>query len=109
MAEKQRVLIVEDDPGTLALLTQIVIRAGYEPLRARRGEEGWALLQEERVDLLLLDLMMRDVDGWTLLETIKGWGITGVTFIDTSASDFIPSLLKLPFMVGKIGIIYGTK
>ena len=44
-----------------------------------------------------------------LLETIRGWGIDEVAFVDTSASDFIPSLLKLPFMLGKIGIICGTK
>ena len=58
-------------------------------------------------DLFLVKELYGEVDD--LLETIKGWGITEVTFIDTSASDFIPSLLKLPFMVGKIGIIYGTK
>jgi SAM-dependent methyltransferase len=43
-----------------------------------------------------------------LLETIRGWGIAEVAFVDTSASDFIPRALKLPFMVGKVGIIYGT-
>jgi len=44
-----------------------------------------------------------------LLETIKGWGVAEVAFVDTSASDFIPRALKLPFMLGKISIIYGTK
>jgi len=58
-------------------------------------------------DLFLVKEMYGEVDD--LLETIEGWGITEVAFVNTSASDFIPSLLKLPFMVGKIGIIYGTK
>jgi SAM-dependent methyltransferase len=58
-------------------------------------------------DLFLVKELYGEVDD--LLDTIKGWGITEVAFVDTSASDFIPSLLKLPFMVGKIGIIYGTK
>ena len=44
-----------------------------------------------------------------LLETIEGWGIAEVTFLDTSASEFIPTALKLPFMLGNISIIYGTK
>jgi SAM-dependent methyltransferase len=44
-----------------------------------------------------------------LLETIKGWGIAEVAFVGTSSSDFIPAALKLPFMVGKVGIVYGTK
>lgn len=71
MAEKHRVLIVEDDPGTINLLRHIVLRAGYEPILARGGKEGLRLLQEGGADLILLDLMMRDMDGWTVLETIK--------------------------------------
>lgn len=44
-----------------------------------------------------------------LIETIRGWGITEVSFLDTSSSSFIPRALKLPFMTGKIGILFGTK
>lgn len=58
-------------------------------------------------DLFLFKELYGGVDD--LLETIKGWGIAEVAFVDTSASDFIPGALKLPFMVGKIGIVYGTK
>ncbi len=48
-----------------------------------------------------------DVDD--LLETIRSWGIANVEFKSTKDSEFIPWTLKLPFMVGKIGIIYGIK
>jgi len=58
-------------------------------------------------DLFLVRKLYGEVDD--LLETIKSWGIADVAFVDTSSSDFIPAALKLPFMVGKIGIIYGTK
>jgi len=44
-----------------------------------------------------------------LLNTIKGWGVENVEFIPTSNSDFIPRPLRLSFMLGSIGIIYGTK
>jgi SAM-dependent methyltransferase len=44
-----------------------------------------------------------------LLNTIKGWGVENVEFIPTSNSDFIPGALRLPFMLGSIGIISGTK
>jgi SAM-dependent methyltransferase len=44
-----------------------------------------------------------------LLETIKGWGIAEVSFVNTSTSDFIPRALRLPFMLGKISMLYGTK
>jgi CheY-like chemotaxis protein len=71
MADKPRILVVEDDPGTSYLLEQIVQRAGYTPVLARRGHEALHLLRETGVDLVLLDLMMKKMDGWTLLETIK--------------------------------------
>jgi SAM-dependent methyltransferase len=44
-----------------------------------------------------------------LIRTIQGWGIKKVEFIDTSNEPFIPRALKLPFMVGTIGIIAGEK
>ncbi len=58
-------------------------------------------------DLFLVKAIYGEVDD--LLETLRGWGIAEVSFLDTSASDFIPAALKLPFMVGKAGILYGIK
>jgi DNA-binding response OmpR family regulator len=71
MTPTKQVLIVEDDPGTMNLLRQIVERAGYEPVLARGGWEALHLLQERGADLVLLDLMMRGMDGWTLLDSVK--------------------------------------
>ena len=44
-----------------------------------------------------------------LLVTIQSWGVQEVNIIDTSQQNFIPRAMKLPFMVGQIGIIYGRK
>jgi len=44
-----------------------------------------------------------------LVAAIKGWGISKVEFVETKNAPFIPSALKLPFMVGRIGIIKGEK
>lgn len=44
-----------------------------------------------------------------LLDIIKSWGVESVEFINTSESQFIPKALKLPFMVGTIGILRGRK
>ncbi len=44
-----------------------------------------------------------------LLATIQSWGVKEVKFVDTSQQSFIPRAMKLPFMVGQIGIIYGRK
>ena len=58
-------------------------------------------------DLFLVEKMYGDMDD--LLTVIKSWGIEQVEFLDTSKSDFIPNALRLPFMVGTIGILYGKK
>ena len=71
MAEKKKILIVEDEPGTLNLIEQIVMRAGYEPVLARGGEDALRTTQEGGIDLILLDLMLKDIDGWTVLTTLK--------------------------------------
>ena len=71
MANNRRVLIVEDDPGTSGLLMQIVRRAGYEPALARSGREALRDLDQSGADLLLLDLMMKEMDGWTLLDILR--------------------------------------
>jgi DNA-binding response OmpR family regulator len=71
MISKKRVLIVEDDSDTMNLLEQIVTRSGYEPILARGGWEALHLLQEQGEDLVLLDLMMKGMDGWALLDSIK--------------------------------------
>jgi hypothetical protein len=44
-----------------------------------------------------------------LLKVIRSWGIEAVELVDTSTSDFIPKILKLPFMLGTMGILYGKK
>jgi SAM-dependent methyltransferase len=58
-------------------------------------------------DLFAVRVMYGELDD--LLEMTRGWGIAEVAFVDTSTSDFIPRALKLPFMLGRISIIYGTK
>ncbi len=44
-----------------------------------------------------------------LLRTIRGWGVARVDFADTARSPFIPAALRLPFMVGTLGIVHGVK
>jgi ubiquinone/menaquinone biosynthesis C-methylase UbiE len=58
-------------------------------------------------DLFLAKSIYGDIDD--LLATIRGWGIRNVKFENTSKNEFIPGFMKLPFMVGAIGIIYGKK
>jgi SAM-dependent methyltransferase len=58
-------------------------------------------------DLFLLKQVYGDTD--ELVATIKNWGITKVEFVETRNAPYIPTALKLPFMVGRLGIIKGEK
>lgn len=58
-------------------------------------------------DLFLLRRIYGDTDD--LLAVIRGWGIERVGFIETRTAPFIPRVLRLPFMVGTMGIITGEK
>ena len=71
MPQNPRVMIIEDDPDMITLLSTILRRGGYEPVPALGGQEGLHLLQEDAVDLILLDLMMDDISGWKVLEVVK--------------------------------------
>jgi CheY-like chemotaxis protein len=68
---KQRIMIIEDDPDMIELLSVIVRRAGYEPIAALGGQEGVRRLKELGADLVLLDLMMGDMSGWLVLQEVK--------------------------------------
>jgi ubiquinone/menaquinone biosynthesis C-methylase UbiE len=58
-------------------------------------------------DLFLLTRMYGEPQD--LLSTIKKWGIQDIKFVNTSDQKFIPRAMKLPFMVGQIGVICGRK
>jgi len=58
-------------------------------------------------DLFLMNRAFGNMDD--LLPTIQNWGIESVAFANTSISDFIPEALRLPFMLGTIGVLYGKK
>ena len=73
-----------------------------EALRVLK-KDGWFVFQ----DLFLWRLIYGETDH--LLEAIKGWGVETVELVDTSDSAFIPRALKLPFMLGTVGILYGRK
>jgi threonine synthase len=66
------VAIIEDEPDAARLLRRIIqARGGYQIFEARNGREGLELIRRERPDLILLDLMMPEVDGFAVLSALK--------------------------------------
>jgi DNA-binding response OmpR family regulator len=63
---KQRVLIVDDDKEAVRLMRAYLEQSGYEVLVAYEGESAMHMLRREHPDLLLLDLMLPQRDGWEI-------------------------------------------
>ncbi len=76
----QTVLIVDDEPEAIRLVRRILDgRSGFRVLEAQGGAQGIASVQAHRPDLVLLDLMMPDLDGFAVLDTIRGNRLTHST------------------------------
>jgi DNA-binding response OmpR family regulator len=71
MADKRRILCIEDEPEMIDLIRLILERKGFEVLGAVGGQEGLEAIRREKPDLVLLDLMMPDVDGWEVYRQMK--------------------------------------
>ncbi len=71
MANKRRILCIEDEPEMIDLIRLILERKGFEVLGAVGGQEGLEVVRNEKPDLVLLDLMMPDVDGWEVYRQMK--------------------------------------
>lgn len=69
MAEK--ILIVDDDLDTLRLVGLMLQKIGYQISAASNGEQGLAKALEERPDLILLDVMMPDMDGYEVTRRLR--------------------------------------
>tara|TARA_B110000261_G_scaffold76136_1_gene88087 strand:- start:862 stop:1569 length:708 start_codon:yes stop_codon:yes gene_type:complete len=70
-SNKGLVLIVEDEPSQMELLSFNLTAEGYNVLRAEDGEEGLLLFQENNVDLVLLDWMLPNTSGLEVCRQIK--------------------------------------
>jgi len=66
------ILIVEDDPVYVNIMETILQNEGFEVRTASDGQTGLAMLREQRPDVILCDIMMPDMDGHMILETLKG-------------------------------------
>jgi len=66
-----RILVVEDNQDNMTLISDILISLRYTVLQAVDGEQGIAMAVSERPDLILMDLSLPRVDGWTATRQIK--------------------------------------
>jgi DNA-binding response OmpR family regulator len=79
-----KVLIIEDDEVIASGMAQHLSGAGFDPVTVGRGEVGLARLRYEAPDVVVLDLMLPGLDGWSLIESARAEGI-GTPIIVVSA------------------------
>ncbi len=67
----QTILVIDDDPGILDLHSRLVAQTGRRVITARNGREALALVEQQTPDLILLDLMMPEMDGFAVLDELR--------------------------------------
>jgi len=70
-AADKRVVCIEDEPEMIDLVRLILGRKGFQVIGANGGVQGLETVRREKPDLILLDLMMPDMDGWEVYQQIK--------------------------------------
>jgi twitching motility two-component system response regulator PilG len=66
-----RILIIDDEPEIITLTRMMLQKAGYEVIGAESGKEGLEILEKDKVDLVLLDVVIPDMNGWEVCRRIK--------------------------------------
>jgi two-component system response regulator VicR len=67
----KHILCIEDEPEMIDLIRLILVRRGFEVSGAAGGKAGLSAVREKLPDLVLLDLMMPDMDGWEVYQQMK--------------------------------------
>jgi two-component system alkaline phosphatase synthesis response regulator PhoP len=66
-----RVLVVDDDPGIVKVVRAYLEQAGFEVLAAHDGKKAMQIARHERPDLVVLDLMLPEMDGWDVCRALR--------------------------------------
>ena len=106
-SEQAKILIVDDQPENLRLLSQILVTQGYEVRKAINGSTALMGVEKFTPDLILLDINMPEMDGYEVCQKLKSDRKTkNIAVIFLSASDKVMDKVKA-FEVG--GLDYITK
>ncbi len=84
----QNVLVVDDDENLVELITLYLQREGYGVLQAHDGTEAVRLHSEHRPDLVILDIMLPEMDGWDVCKALRQEGETPVIMLTARRADY---------------------
>lgn len=119
---KKKIMVVDDEEDILHFLELVLREKGYEVVTAGNGHEALTTAQIERPDLVLLDIMMPQMDGWEVLKLLRvDEGTAGIPVamlsarteakdrvqgLQEGAIDYICKPFSLQELLGKIETIF---
>jgi DNA-binding response OmpR family regulator len=120
---KKKILVVDDEDDILQFLELVLREKGYDVVTAAGGQEALTRAQIEKPDLVLLDIMMPQMDGWEVLKLLRVDEETAsipvamlsarteakdrVQGLQEGAVDYICKPFALQELLEKIGTIFG--
>ena len=91
----KHILIIEDDPAISQGLTLALQDEHYRVTGALTGKEGLSLARRENIDLILLDLLLPDMNGYDVCQTLRSGGVQSPLIMLTCKSDEIDKVMGL--------------
>jgi two-component system KDP operon response regulator KdpE len=89
MTTLTKLLVIDDDPAITDMLELVLPPEGFEVFSANSGPEGLAAAQNFKPDIIILDLMMPDIDGWHVCKKLRSFSDVPIlvlsAMVDTSA------------------------
>ena len=71
MSQVKRILVIDDEEDILDFVSRVLTDGGYKVCTAENAENGIELMKKEKIDLLLLDIMLPKIDGWEVIKIMK--------------------------------------
>lgn len=77
----EKILIIDDEETTVQLIAILLERRGYNTIKAHSADEGLRLAYRHQPDLVLLDIMMPDMDGWEVCKRLRDMSDVPIVFL----------------------------
>jgi len=118
--QKPLVLVVDDDPALLKLMGDSLGLAGYRVITASEGKTALQLVEDSKPDLVLLDVMMPDMDGWQVCQRVRQFSQVPIIMLtakgrpedvthglETGADDYIVKPFSVDVALARVKAVLG--
>ena len=109
MTEKKRILVVDDEPGILRFVKTSLGLAGYDVTTTGNGEEALQLAKSQKLDIILLDILMQPMNGFDVLKQLRIFSKVPVIILtaqreiaETALKEGADAYVMKPFVPGEL-------